>query len=117
MRSGPLRHKVTLQSKGFTQSGTGAATRAWTDVVTGWSAQITPQSGREFFEAVKNQSEVQTRIILRYGSEIAAIDNTWRVKWAGVSPIVYYNIEAVTNKDERNEMIVLACTEGPKDDD
>ena len=115
MRSGLLRHRVTLQSQSFTQSSTGASTRVWTDVDTVW-AQITPQSGREFFEAVKDQSEVQTRIILRYGSEIAAIDSSWRVKWAGVSPIVYYNIEAVTNKDERNEMIVLACTEGPKDD-
>ncbi len=112
---GPLRERVILQTQSTTQSSTGAATKAWADSVTVW-AQITPQTGKEFFEAARNQEETQVRIIIRYSSDVKAIDTSWRVKWV-VSPIRYYNIVAVTNHQQRDRMISLACTEGPKDDE
>ena len=112
MRIGPLRHRVTLQSQSVTQSATGAITKTWSDVATVW-AQINPQSGKQFFEQVTNHEEVYSRIIIRYGTNVNSIDNTWRVKYG----TRIFEIEAVINWDEKDRMFTLAVREGPKDDE
>lgn len=114
MRIGPLRHRVTLQSPGETQSATGAMTKTWTNVATVW-AQLTPNSGRAFFEAQQEQSEISIRVIIRYSSVVKAVDNTWRVQ-IDQSPLRYLNIDSVTNFQERDRMLSLDCSEGEKDD-
>jgi SPP1 family predicted phage head-tail adaptor len=112
MLSGPLRHSVTLQSKTHAQSSTGATTVTWTDEATVF-ASISPISGREFFKADAVQSDVRVRVVLRYGSEIAGIDTSWRVKPGAVK----YDIKSVVNHRERNHMLTLMCAEGVTDDE
>ena len=70
-------------------------------------------SGEQFFGQVVNHEEVYHRIIIRYSTDVAAIDSTWRVKYG----TRIFEIEAATNMEERDSMITLACREGPKDDD
>ena len=62
MRSGPLRHRITLQTQTQTRSATGAFTRTWTDSTTVW-ADILPATGREQWTADTQTSDLPLRVI------------------------------------------------------
>lgn len=75
MQAGRLRHRVTLQRRADTQSTSGEVVPGYEDILTVW-ASIEPLSGREMFAAQQVQSEVNTRIRIRWRPEI---DSTVRV--------------------------------------
>lgn len=108
MRSGRLRHRLTLQSKTTTQDAYGAAVVSWVDQGTVWGA-IEPLSGKEYFAQEQVQSEARVRIVMRYKS---GINTTWRVKHDGL----YYDIEEVINHDLRNRMITIMARQGVSED-
>lgn len=109
MRSGRLRHRLTLQSKVEARDSYGAAVITWDDEATVWGA-IEPLSGREYFAQHQIQAESTVRIVIRYYS---GVSSTWRVKHGGL----YYNIVDVLNHDTRNRMMTLMCREGVSDDE
>lgn len=80
MRSGKLRHRVTLQRFVKTQDPTTGLIRTeWADVATVW-ASVEPLSGRDFIAARAQQSEISARVVIRYRE---GIDSTMRVLHRG----------------------------------
>jgi SPP1 family predicted phage head-tail adaptor len=106
MKSGDLRHRITLQNPVRTQNtSTGAITLSWEDVVTVW-ASIKPLSTREFLAAQAAQSKVVGRIVIRYR---AGVDATLRAVHNGK----IYNIEGVmADADSGLEYLTLTVSEG-----
>lgn len=77
--AGKLRHRVTLQEQQTTTSPYGETVTEWVDVGNVW-ADVAPQSGREFMASQSLQSEVTTRITIRYRDDINAL---WRIAYRG----------------------------------
>lgn len=107
IRSGALRHRVTLQALGAgspQQTGSGMPDESWGDVATVY-ASVEPLNGRELFAAQEHHAEVTTRIRLRYRSGITA---KMRVSHGGT----VYNILSVIDAEKRHKEIQLMCTDG-----
>lgn len=80
MRSGPMRHRITLQSRVPSINGYGENAYTWETAVAGIAAEAEPLRGREFFAAAQAESEATVRFRIRYR---AGIDATMRVLWRG----------------------------------
>jgi SPP1 family predicted phage head-tail adaptor len=107
MRAGDLHHQVTIQSRAAAspqKTARGAPDEPWTPFCTAWAA-IEPLRGREFLEAQSVQSEVTTRIRIRYRASVTA---GMRV----VHGATVYDIAAVVNPKARNVELHLMCTQG-----
>jgi len=102
MRAGRLRHKVTVEQPAQVQNEYGELVDQWIAVATRRAA-VEPLTGRENFAADTLSSESTARIVLRYGSDLAAIDSTWRINHAGT----IYDIQSVINPGQRNKEIIL----------
>lgn len=109
MQAGRLRHRVLLQRTVNTQSPvTGAVTESWVDIAT-IRAEVVASSAREFVAAMATQSEVTTRITVRYRPEISNKD---RIVFRGK----IYNIEGVLpDPVSGREYLTLPCSEGVND--
>ncbi|NWN92294.1 phage head closure protein [Marinobacter adhaerens] len=109
MRAGKLRHRVTIQKPGRTQDPvTGEITNGWSDVATVW-ASVEPVSVKEFIASQAGQSEITTRITMRYRDGINA-------KMRAVFRGKIYNIHgALTDPKSGYEYLTLPCSEGVND--
>lgn len=110
MKAGSLRHRVDLQHFATTVNPvTGDRTKAWATVAAALPAGIEPLSGKEFLAAAASQSQVSSRITIRYRPGVTAAH---RLKQGDV----IYNIEAVLpdNKTGR-EHLTLMCSQGVND--
>ena len=109
MRSGKLRHQVTIHRPDYTQDPvTGEMTPSWIEVTKTW-ASVEPLSTREFIAAAANQSKVSVRILIRYR---AGIDATMRI----LHRDKIYNIEGVlADRVSGLEYLTLPCSEGVND--
>jgi len=103
VRTGDLRHRVTIQQLVSSFDEYNAPVETWQDVATVWAA-VEPLSGREYFAAEQVQARVTTRITIRYR---AGIEPTMRVLWSGKT----YNIRAVIDTEGRHEELQLMCEE------
>lgn len=71
--SGALRHRVDIQSRTNAQDATtGEITPTWSTLYSSVPAQIEPLSVREFMAAQANQSDITTRITIRYRAGLTA---------------------------------------------
>ena len=102
MRSGMLRHRVTLQRFQQGQDAYGGPVKTWEDVAIVW-ASLEAMSGREFFASQQAQSEVTQRIRIRYRAGVTA---DMRVIHNGK----VFNIVAPL-PDNRGRELVLMCRE------
>ena len=100
---GDLRHRVTIQATTAVQDSSGSYPESWSDVATVW-ARMRPISGREFFAAEQAQSEVTHEVTIRFRRGISPAN---RLLFDGR----VFDIGAVINADERNEWMILYCTE------
>lgn len=107
MNIGRLTHRVTLQRPGGTRDAVGERQTTWTDVATVW-ASVTPTSTAERNIAAQAHSFVTHRVTIRYGSEWATIDASWRVKFGDR----HMPIEGIRNLEEGGRWFELVCTEG-----
>lgn len=99
---------VILQSPGGTRNPlTGERVTTWTDVASVF-AQIDPLSGREEFLAAQRQASTTHRVKIRYSSEVAAIDASWRVMFGAR----VFTIDTLRNIGELGDHLELMCTEG-----
>lgn len=105
--AGRLRHRVTIQRPVYTQDqNTGAMTASWSDVADCVPAEIAPMSVKEFIASAAMQSQVTTRIVIRY---MAGIDATMRI----VHRDRIYNIHGVLSDVESGlEYLTLPCSQG-----
>lgn len=108
MQAGKLRHLLSLQRRAVAKDpDTGAVSETWPEVAKVW-ASIEPLSAREFVAAQGVQSEVTTRITIRYRSDVNA---TMRLEYAARG--VIYNIQGVLpDKGSGLEYLTLPCSEG-----
>ncbi len=70
MRSGRLRHRLSLQGPTITNDGLGTPTTTFGTVATIWGS-IEPLKGKEFYDSALINSEVTNRIVVRYITPIA----------------------------------------------
>lgn len=110
MRSGKLRHQVTIQrfvAGSPDRTTLGERDGSWQTYSTAM-ASIEPVIGREYFAAAQVQSKVDTKIRCRYQSGITAITAAMRVLHGST----VYNIEAAINVENRNREWLLYCSTG-----
>lgn len=107
MRSGRLRHKVTVEQVTETIDEFGQAIKSWSTFAQPFAA-IEPVSGREYFAAQQVDSEVTVKITMRY---LSGLTTKMRISWGGK----IYNIQSIIDPAERTAMQTLMCSEGLND--
>ena len=105
MRSGRLRHRVTIQQPVVAVNGYGERITTWSTVATVWGA-VEPLRGREFFDAEQVQAEVSHRVVLRYRSGLATT-----MRLLHLTRVLH--IQAIIDVDERHRELQLMCREMP----
>ena len=69
--AGRLRHRITIEKPTQVQDPvTGDLTEGWEEVVANLPAAIEPLSARDFIQSAAMQSEITTRITIRYRTGI-----------------------------------------------
>lgn len=71
MRAGNLRHLVSLQSATAVEDDYGEDVETFAEYAPVY-ADITPLSGKEFFDAQQVNSEISIKVIIRYRSDVKA---------------------------------------------
>lgn len=104
MQAGKLRDRVGIENPATVSDGAGGATTTWVNVATVW-ANITLVNARENRAAEQRAEKITHKITLRYRDDINA---TMRL----VSGARIFEIEAITNEDERDHWLVCRCVEG-----
>jgi SPP1 family predicted phage head-tail adaptor len=113
-----LKKRVIAQSIGLGSKDAlgGFNNRAWADSFTAW-AEIKPITGREMLENLRIDESVTFKITFRYKAAKTLLDaadrNKWRIKFGAR----YFNIRAVINKDEANELVEVYCSESTVGED
>ena len=103
MRSGTLRHRITIQESTETSDGMGGFTTIWSDKLEMWVA-IWPLSAKERLDAMKLELQITHKIRGRYRSGITAKD---RIKFG----TRIFNIVSPINQDERNVQLDMLALE------
>ena len=104
MRSGPLRHRVTLQNRVTTKDDFGQTIESWTDLKTVW-ASVEPISGRELLSSQQTLGEITHRIRTRYRNGITAAT---RILFNGR----IFDIQSSINNAEKNAFLEIMAKEG-----
>lgn len=100
---GNLRHRIVLKKPVMVKDSIGQEVEEWQDAGTVW-ASIEPLSGKEYFNARQVNSEITTKITIRY---IKDLDSHWVVHLGQR----VFNILSVINIEERNIYLQLLCSE------
>lgn len=103
MRSGRLRHRVTIQYPVTAKGATGEDVPTWTELAQIWAA-VEPLTGREFLSRTAETAEITTRVVARDRSDV---NSTMRVIFG--SRILH--IEAVIRPAYRGREMQLMCRE------
>lgn len=101
MRSGWLRHRVTIQEKVVTRDAYGEEDFTWRDTSTVW-ASVEPMRGREFLQATAEQVTYDTTVRMRYGTAITPEN---RLTWNGQ----YYDVRSVVSVLEKAKELEIHC--------
>lgn len=101
MKAGPLDQRVSVDrlEEGFDEIG--QPVTAWMPLFTTWAA-VEPLAGREYFAAQAVQSEVTTRIAMRYRPGVTSAN---RVTHDGK----VYGIQSVIDRHSSRRELVLMC--------
>ena len=102
MRSGNLKHKVTIQTYSETQNDFGEVVKGWIDFKTSYAA-ILPLRAKEFYK-VGTHAEVTHKIEMRYADGV-------KPKMRVIHGAREFSIESVLNIREANKTLQLICTE------
>lgn len=104
IRTGDRRHRVTLQAATKARNASGEEIKTYTDIATVWAA-IFPVSAKEYMSAGQLQAAVTHRVNIRFRADVKP---DWRIKFGNR----YFEIKAITNREERNISLDLICAEG-----
>lgn len=99
-----LKQRLTLQQEIQASDGYGGYTRTWQNIADLW-AEIIPLAGREGVADEKLEASLTHRVVLRYRSDITA---GMRLLFENRA----FNIRAVFNVKENNELLELLSEEG-----
>lgn len=101
---GSLRHIVTVQTQQEATNEFGEVELTWVSLESNVRASIEPLSGRELFNAQQVQSDVSTRIRLRW---FDGLTSRMRIVWGSR----VFQIESAINEQERNVVWTCLCRE------
>lgn len=101
MRSGTLRHVITIRQRDSGQNEIGEPASSWSDLAT-VRAWVQDLSGRELLAAQATQNPVNAKILIRYRPDIMP---AMQVVFGAVT----YNIETVLNPTRNNSRLELMC--------
>ncbi len=101
MRAGKLRHTVVIERSTFGQDDAGEPILIW-DAIEVVAASVEPLTGREYYAAQSLQSEVTTKIRMRYLPGILPSDRITHGTMA-------YDVLEVIDPEMRNIELVLMC--------
>ena len=109
MQAGKLNKRILLQRPVKVQSPvTGAVANGWADQAELW-ANVTDLSARDFVAAQAGQSEVTTRITIRWRDDVT---DKHRILYRGR----VYDIQGVLEDDKSGrEYLTLPCSRGVND--
>lgn len=99
-----MRHRLELQKRTATQSGSGAETNEWETIDTVWAA-IEPLAGRELIAAQTRQAETTGKIRIRFRPDVSP---AMRGKFGDK----IYNFLTAIDMNERNREIWIFTSEG-----
>lgn len=103
MQAGRLRHRIIIQEPVTARNGYNETITTWARVAEVW-ASVEPLSGREFFDAEHQQSDITHRVVLRFRGGITA---EMRVLHHGRD----LRVQSVINAKERGRELQLMCRE------
>ena len=103
MRSGILRHRITIQTETAVSDGMGGETLTWSDTLEAWAA-IWPLTAKESLDAMKLELQVTHKIRIRYRSGITAKN---RIKFG----TRIFNIVSLINFEERGKQLDILALE------
>lgn len=110
MRSGALRHVVTIEQPPTTPDGSGGVTGSWTAFDSDIPAAVEPVSGSEQFRGDQVQFRRTHRVTVRHNpSKVPTTD--MRVNFGGR----FLYVVAILNPDELNVWLELHCEERAQD--
>lgn len=107
MRAGKLNQRVVIEQYIATQNYIGQPIFAWIPVRMAW-ASIAPIRGSEYVRSGLMIDAMDTRISVRYSSELSSIDSSWRVVFGEK----IYNIVSVADALTMHVYIELMCKSG-----
>ncbi len=108
MRSGQLRHRITLERPRQTDvSAQGQSVEVWEEVGRFWAA-VEPLSARQFVSGDQQRGETTHTVRIRWIDGVTLRD---RIDFNGRK----LNIASVINPDERNRELQLICVESHGD--
>ena len=102
--AGRLRHRITIQVSTYAAGSTGEQEQSW-ELHLSVRAAIEPLIGKEYFQAMQEQSDKMVKFRVRYSAALASVNpRDHRIVWGGET----YDIESVVNIFERNkEMLIM----------
>lgn len=103
MRSGALRHSVTIERETISLDDYGDQVRAWTPVCT-VRAEVRHASGKEIDRFARIQTEITHIVTLRW---MDGLDETMRLLWQGIT----LSIEEIGLDPTARRTMVLRCCE------
>lgn len=111
LKAGRLRHRIRIEQPGYVQDpATGEMLPGWSTFADAVPAAVEDLSVRDFIAAGAEQSEVTTRITIRYREGVTA---TMRAIWRGR----VYSIKGVMHDpDSGLEYLTLPCAMGARDE-
>lgn len=101
MNPGTLDQRVSLERFTASQDELGQPIEAWSVLATVWAA-VEPQAGREFIAAGAAQTELTTKVRIRYRPGITSAD---RVSHEGR----VYDVQSVIDYRSARRELVLMC--------
>lgn len=119
IQAGRLRHRVRIEEKRYLLDSngdawqdpqTGATRQEWTLVATVWAA-IEPMSAREFVQSQAMQSQVTTRIVIRYRDGMHAAMRLVHVR-TGRPDTVYNPAAFLADKETGLDYLTAPCSQG-----
>ncbi|NTW70675.1 MAG: phage head closure protein [Eubacteriaceae bacterium] len=103
MEIGKLRYKISIEAYTPTRDSYGAEIASWNEVAKVW-AEVAPLSGKEYFSSKQVNSEVTTKITIRY---LEGLNTKMRIAFKNR----IYDILSIINPEERNGSLVFMCKE------
>lgn len=108
MRSGALRHLVTIEKETRVADAAGGYSTTWSTFAANVWAGIEPLSALEHLRASQLEQAVTHRIRLRYSDDVKGLLVTHRIKFG----TRLFNLTGIVNPDERNREFEVLAVEG-----
>jgi SPP1 family predicted phage head-tail adaptor len=106
MKIGDLREHIKIQKSTLTKDKNGNQVLKWEDYYT-CASYVNNLSGKEYWEAAQVNAENEIFFIIRYSSEVKAMDTEhYRIEFRGQ----LYNITFIDNVQYRNRTLKLRAS-------